>query len=516
ADGQGLEVAVAVGLDVEDRRRPAVLARLDDLVVPVGALDETHDERGGPRRRAGPIEETVEQLAAVAQVGLQDDPGARPGAELLLGEELADEFGDRLARVERLHVDVQVRVELGGEAQEAAQARGGVALAALGGVGAQQGSERADLDREVGAGEAAAGVLLEGGAGGQPRVDLGERAERVGAALRVAVGLGGGDGGLAEEVDRRRDAVVPEVAEHLLGAAWGLGDDEPVGHVPHAGGGRGAQRLAPGAAVAHPHRHGERRRPRLDLLEEAGQVGGEVVQGPAGGDDVDEAEERRAQLVVLGGAAGGVGVADGDDVGGAGVIADDGVGGAAAERLCARDGCPGLRAGSGVVSARRGTCTVAGGRTASVSIDPPGPRPSPPSNTPATASAATTAATSTSEGTRIRVATTGHGRSRPPAAPAAASSAGSHDSAGAPCGSPGGDAVAGSPGWSSPVGGRRASSVAGGSAVGGAPERPAGWGGAATGGAPERPAAVAGSPGRRPGASAPAGRVPPASVAPAP
>src|SRR5207247_3078463 len=122
-----------------------------------------------------------------------------------------------------------------------------------------------------------------------------------------------------------------------------------------------------------------------------------------------------------------------------GVIADDGAGGAAAERLCARDGCPGLRAGSGVVRARRGTCTVAGGRTASVSIDPPGPRPSPPSNTPATASAATTAATSTSEGTRIRGATNSHGRSRPPAAPDAASSPGFHDGACNTRGPPPGD-----------------------------------------------------------------------------
>ena len=32
-------------LTLEDRRRPAVLARLDDLVVPVGALDEPDDER---------------------------------------------------------------------------------------------------------------------------------------------------------------------------------------------------------------------------------------------------------------------------------------------------------------------------------------------------------------------------------------------------------------------------------------------------------------------------------------
>ena len=49
--GERLEVAVGLGLDLEDRRLPAVLARLDDLVVPVGALDEPDDERRARARR---------------------------------------------------------------------------------------------------------------------------------------------------------------------------------------------------------------------------------------------------------------------------------------------------------------------------------------------------------------------------------------------------------------------------------------------------------------------------------
>ena len=115
-----------VGLDLEDGRVPAVLAGLDDLVVPVGALDEAHDQRAARRRRLA-AQATIrsQQLRRVAQVGLQHQPRGRAVAELVLGEQLEHEVGDRLARVEGLHVDVQVRAELAwrGAAARAAAAR---------------------------------------------------------------------------------------------------------------------------------------------------------------------------------------------------------------------------------------------------------------------------------------------------------------------------------------------------------------------------------------------------------
>ncbi len=49
-----LEVEVAVGLDLEDGDGPAVLLGLDELVVPVGALDEADGERAGRAGRARP------------------------------------------------------------------------------------------------------------------------------------------------------------------------------------------------------------------------------------------------------------------------------------------------------------------------------------------------------------------------------------------------------------------------------------------------------------------------------
>ena len=119
--GELLEVAVRVGLDVEDRDLPAVLARLDDLVVPVGALDEPDGQRRGAlRARAGqPRLDRVERLRRVAQVGLEHHPGRRALAELLLGQQLEHELEHRVARVQRLRVDVQVRAELPRLAQQA-------------------------------------------------------------------------------------------------------------------------------------------------------------------------------------------------------------------------------------------------------------------------------------------------------------------------------------------------------------------------------------------------------------
>src|SRR3712207_9572042 len=65
------------------------------------------------------------------------------------------------------------------------------------------------------------------------------RSERLGAALGVPVRLGLGDGRLAEEVDRRGHAALPQAAQDGHGVVGRLADDEPVRHVAHA---RGARR----------------------------------------------------------------------------------------------------------------------------------------------------------------------------------------------------------------------------------------------------------------------------------
>ncbi len=117
--GQGLEVAVGGPPGREHGLGPAVLGRFDPLVIPVGALDEPDRQR---RLTAiGEVEHLLGDLGRVAQVGLEDDPGRRPGPELLLGEDRAGEGERRLARIERLHVDVDVSADVPRPAEDRAE-----------------------------------------------------------------------------------------------------------------------------------------------------------------------------------------------------------------------------------------------------------------------------------------------------------------------------------------------------------------------------------------------------------
>ena len=128
-------------------------------------------------------------------------PADGPARNSVFGQQLEHELEHGVARVERLHVDVQVRAELARAAQQPTQPVGGVALAALGRVGPQQRRERGDLDREVRARERADAVALERRALRPAARGGGERLQRDVAALGVALRLGLGDGRLAEQVD---------------------------------------------------------------------------------------------------------------------------------------------------------------------------------------------------------------------------------------------------------------------------------------------------------------------------
>jgi hypothetical protein len=89
-----------------------------------------------------------------------------------------------LARVEGLHVDVQVGVELARASEEVSQAHCGVALAELRGIGSEQRGERRDLDRQVLARDAPGAVGFERRALGELAVDLDEPVERLADSAR--------------------------------------------------------------------------------------------------------------------------------------------------------------------------------------------------------------------------------------------------------------------------------------------------------------------------------------------
>ena len=88
-------------------------------------------------------------LGRLGEVGLQDDAGARALGELGLGQQVERELGDRLARVEGLHVDVQVRADLLRDAQQVLQARSRALDPALRRRRTQQRRERGDLDERL-------------------------------------------------------------------------------------------------------------------------------------------------------------------------------------------------------------------------------------------------------------------------------------------------------------------------------------------------------------------------------
>ena len=276
--------------------RPAVLARLDDLVVPVGALDQADRQRLRARRsRRAQARSRSSCCGRVAQVGLQHDPGRRPVAELGLGEQLeARSSSGRLARVERLHVDVQVRAELA-RGRSSGRSRG--AASSRPDARARRAAAAASAPRPSPTGSRAAAARASRaracGRSGQRRGRRGERLERLArSARRSGRPRRCGHRRLAEQVDRAsRSPSLPQLARASPSARCGVSPTMKrcaMWRTPAAA-------AAPSAVAARLRVAAIRiaasseRRPLVDLAEEAGQVAREVVERAAGRRDVDEA-----------------------------------------------------------------------------------------------------------------------------------------------------------------------------------------------------------------------------------
>ena len=159
---QRLEVAVAVGLDLEHRRRPAVLARLDELVVPVGALDEPDLERRRALDGRGPLEQPVELLrasragrpAARARLTARSRTPPRERSSSTSSSTASRESSDSMS-MWRWAPRSRARRE------QWPQACGRVAAPDLGSIGAQHRRQRRDLHRDVRARQRPDAVVLE-------------------------------------------------------------------------------------------------------------------------------------------------------------------------------------------------------------------------------------------------------------------------------------------------------------------------------------------------------------------
>src|SRR5205807_9373981 len=116
-----LEVRVALRFLEEDRDAPAVLRRLDLLVIPVSAFDEADGETRATR--PAPIEQVPQIALGVAQIRLDDDAGVRPAAKFRLGEERPEKFERRIFVRVTFHVEIHERAQLARAPQNRAPLR---------------------------------------------------------------------------------------------------------------------------------------------------------------------------------------------------------------------------------------------------------------------------------------------------------------------------------------------------------------------------------------------------------
>ena len=297
---QQLEVRVGVGLDVEHRRAPAVLGGLDELVVPVGALDEPDRQR----RRAL-------RLALEARGSCRASPASRAGSPAARARRTARR-GTPPRRAARGSAPARRRASPSTPCRcaGARRPRSRVAAAAAAGrrrracraPGASGRSSGVSADTFTHRFARASTPALSDSSwrprGPRPR-GVGDRVQRLGAAVGVALRLGLRHRRLAEQVDGGRDAVLPQVAQVAERRLRRLADDEAVRHVLDA------RRPRPGPARAAPPWSCPSSSPprsaaaaRSTSSRKRGQMAREVVEVARRGHDVDEAEQRGLELGV--------------------------------------------------------------------------------------------------------------------------------------------------------------------------------------------------------------------------
>ena len=277
-----------------------MLAGVHHLVVPVRALHEPDDERLLARGRP-PTSRAPARAAAATRAGT---PGSRPRptapraaparpAARTRARSVASTVSTDSMSMWRWAPSSFARTSSGRIRRAASSRPTSGASGRSSGVSAETFTDRFTRGRRPI--ESASSTGRSGHDGAAPASVSSASMQRV----RVAVRLGLGDRGLAEQVERDRGAVVPQVADRLQSRLRALSDDEAVRHVADPGCGRRAQRRAARLRAGHLHRRLDRRRAVVHLLEVAGQVPRQVVERAAGGGDVHEAEQRGAQLGVL-------------------------------------------------------------------------------------------------------------------------------------------------------------------------------------------------------------------------
>ena len=223
---------------------------------------------------------------------------ARP-AEKSIALAAALEKGDRQVLDGRLlHVEVDHHPALGRFAEDRLKGgrQGPQRAFEIDGVGPR--AQGADLDRDAGPRHGAEVIVLQSRLG-RPAADFrGQDLQQIEVAALVDLGLGIADAGLAEQVDAEGHALLPQVAQHGQGGRGVGAGDEIARHGLDAIGNRLGHESLGQAARFHsqvePRRQGHAR-----LAEVIAEVIVDLLRRAKHGEDVDEAEQLRAEGRIL-------------------------------------------------------------------------------------------------------------------------------------------------------------------------------------------------------------------------
>ena len=206
--GHPFEAGVRVGLPAPHRDGPSHLLGVDRLVVPVGALDQSHRDLSAGSLR--PLDDPGGVVVAGTQIGLHRESGGE--VDLLAASH--EEFEGQVLERELLHVEVDQDALLLRLQEQWPQGFDQAVDRSFGVDRIRLGVERADLDRDVGAGDHAEMVSLQSLVH-RPRVDrIREVRDEIHVLRPVGLGLLVGDARLAEEIDAEREAPLPELPKH--------------------------------------------------------------------------------------------------------------------------------------------------------------------------------------------------------------------------------------------------------------------------------------------------------------
>ena len=287
-----LETSVGITLATPDRHWPAHLLGVDDLVVPVRALDQTHRDLAS--RALRPFDDSPGIVVTGTQIGLHGETGREIDAFAASHEEFKGEILERVV----LHVEIDQDVSLGRLRQHRGEGfnqslKGTFKINRIG-----TGEEGGDLDRDVGPGDRTEVIPIESVVC-IPAVHVGgevlDEVEVLGSVRRC---FGVGDARLSEKVHAEGEALLPELSEHGQRVAGiGAGDEllrhagDPTGH------GLGKDPL--GNTTRFHHQIHARGRSDTRLREVVGEMLVNLLRGPQHWERIDEAEQLNLERFIL-------------------------------------------------------------------------------------------------------------------------------------------------------------------------------------------------------------------------